>query len=420
MDRFTVSGGNKLYGTPRIHAAKNSVLPIVAASALCEGKTIITDCPDIYDVLIMGEIIKSLGGKAAFANGTLLIDTENLRDWRMPCGLTQKIRASLFTVGALLARFGCASVCKPGGCNIGNRPIDIHIDAFRSLGVDVTEGENVLFKKNAESGGKVRLRYPSVGATESVMTFATSLKGVTVIENAAREPEIIDLQNYLNLLGAKVSGAGDSVIEVDGGYPLKNREITFKPSKDRIEAGTFLFAGAVCGGELTFFNEDLSNLDATLKILSNNACKIRPKNDRIVSVEFHTPYDGFGKIDAMPYPMFPTDLQPQLAAAACFARGVTAIEDKVFPDRFGYVYELEKFGADITRRDNLCVVVGKGELCGARAIAGDLRGGAALLIAALGADGVSEILNAEHIDRGYSFVENNFNSLGAKIKRVIG
>lgn len=418
MDRFIVYGGQKLYGTPCIHAAKNSVLPIMAASIVADGKTRVENCPDIYDVSVMSDIIDALGGKTFRHDNALEIDTSGVCDWRLPSEHTQKIRASLFTVGALLARFGCAEVSRTGGCAIGDRPIDIHIDAFRSLGVDVAEGESVTFRKNRIDGGCVKLRYPSVGATESVMIFATSLNGVTTIENAAREPEIVDLQNYLNKLGGKVVGAGTSVVTVEGGFTLKTYGIDFLPSKDRIETGTFLFAGAACGGELQFFNEDLMNLDATLKILSNNACKIRPKNDKMINVEFLSPYNGFGKVSAMPYPAFPTDLQPQLAAAACFADGLTVVEDRVFPNRFGYLCELKKLGADVSGVGNMCVVVGNGRLHGATISAGDLRGGAALLIAAVGAEGRSEILNAYHIDRGYSSVETNFRSLGAKVERV--
>ncbi len=266
MDRFIVRGGEKLYGKPQIYSAKNSVLPIISASILSEGKTEIDDCPKINDVDVMSEIIASLGGSVSFRGTSLCLDTTNVCEWRMPCDLTKKIRASLFTVGALLARFGCASICRSGGCNIGERPIDIHIEAFRNLGVDVCEGEHVTFRQNKTVGGKVKLRYPSVGATESVMMFATKLKGETVIENAAAEPEIKDLQNYLNLLGAKVSGAGSPVIKIDGGFPLKTESVCFLPSKDRIEAGTFLLSGVACGGEMEFYREDLKNLDATLKI----------------------------------------------------------------------------------------------------------------------------------------------------------
>ena len=250
------------------------------------------------------------------------------------------------------------------------------------------------------------------------MMFATKLKGETIIENAAAEPEIKDLQNYLNLLGAKVSGAGSSVVKIDGGFPLKTESVEFLPSKDRIEAGTFLLLGVACGGEMEFSREDLKNLDATLKILSNNACKIRPKNDKIVNVEFLSQKSGFGKVDAMPYPAFPTDLQPQLVACSCFADGVTVVEDKVFPDRFGYVKELVKTGADVTVRGNMCAVVGGKELFGATMDACDLRGGAALLIAALGAKGKSEILNVRHIDRGYCSLEKTFRALGANVERV--
>lgn len=419
MDRFIVNGGLKLYGEVKINSAKNAVLPIVAAAVVRSGKTIIENCPEITDVAVMGDIVKSIGGKAYFGNNSLSIDSASINTWMLPRRLTEKIRASFVLAGALLARFGCVSISRPGGCNIGDRPIDIHIAAFRALCVDVCDnGDVITFKKKKGEGGNVKLIYPSVGATESVMLFASSLKGETVIENAAREPEIVDLGKFLSLLGVKVKGLGSSTIIVEGKITNSCETLTYRPVADRVEAGTFLFAGAICGGELNFFNQDLKNLDEVLKILSNNACKIRPINDKIVSVEFDTRSRAYGKVVVNPYPEFPTDLQPLLVAAACFADGVTAVEERVFPKRFGYVEDLSKFGADVVVRDNLCVVSGKTDIVGTKVSAGDLRGGAALLLAALGACGRSEISNVIHIDRGYFALEEKFAALGADVRRI--
>lgn len=419
MERFIVEGGRKLYGKPQISSAKNSVLPLIAASILRNGKTIIENCPRLCDVSTMCDIIKSIGGKCFFEKNSLIIDTGGVKSWNLPCELTVKIRASFFTVGALLSRFGAASVCRPGGCDLGDRPIDIHIQAFRDLGVDVKDGEIISFKKKRNDGGKIKLKYPSVGATENLIMYAVSLKGETVIENAAREPEIIDLQNYLNLIGANVRGAGSSVITVNEGCLQNGGTVVYSPFSDRIEAGTFLFAGAICGGELSFYKTDLFNLVEPLKILSNNACKITPINDKIVSVSFNERMNGYGKIIIAPFPSFPTDLQPQLVASACYANGLTVVEERVFPKRFAYVDELTKIGADIVTRSEICVVSGKTELSGAKMSAAELRGGAALLIAALGAKGKSEILNIQHIDRGYYAVEKKLQALGASVNRVI-
>lgn len=418
MDRFIINGGNRLYGTPEISAAKNSALPILAASVALCGTTHIKNCPQITDVSVMTDIIEDMGGKAVFCGDELTIDASGLKTWRLPCELTKKIRASLFIVGALLTRFGCAEICKPGGCDIGDRPIDIHIAVLRELGADVEEGETVKFKKKKNTCGRVKLRYPSVGATENAMLYASGLKGETVIENAAKEPEIVDLQNFLNLMGVKVSGAGGERITVCGDDRREVGEVYFEPSKDRVEAGTFLLAGAICGGELLFEIEDLRNLSAVSKILSNNACKMRRKNDKIISVEYCALKKGFGKVVVSPYPGFPTDLQPQLVAAASYAHGVTVVEETVFPERFNYVGELLKTGADISVGGNLCAVNGKPDLVGATMVAEDLRGGAALVLAALGADGRSQILGVNHIDRGYFAFENKLRALGADVSRV--
>lgn len=416
VDRFEIVGGKPLYGKPKISAAKNAALPVIAASVAYGGKTRIVDCPRISDVCIMADIIDELGGTAVFDENGLTIDASKISNYELPIALTSQIRASLFFVGGLLSRFGSATIAKSGGCNIGDRPMDIHVEAFRALGVDVEEGQVVKFRKKRTSGGRVKLRFPSVGATESLMAFAAGLSGVTVIDNAAREPEIRDVARYLRLLGVSVTGDGSTKIEIRGGINVEGDK-TVILSKDRIEAGTFLFAGAICGGEMDFEREDLENLQIPLRILSNNACKIYPKNDKIIRVEFFERGRGFGKVVTAPYPEFPTDLQPQLTAAACFVDGVTAVEETVFPDRFNFANELTKAGADVIVRRGLCVVNGGRKLSPSTFVSEDLRGGAALTLTALGISGRSEVVGVRHIDRGYLGFETKLRALGADIRR---
>ncbi len=418
MEKFVVRGGLRLEGEVNIQSAKNSVLPLIAASVMREGKTYIEKCPEISDVFVMMKIIERLGGKAWFEGETLIIDAKDINEWKLPLDLTAEIRASLFIVGALLTRFGYASIATPGGCNIGERPIDIHISALKDLGVNVHEGDTIIFSASSNSGATTRLRFKSVGATENAMMAAVKRRGVTVIENAASEPEIVDLQNFLNAIGCKVVGAGSDRITVEGVDKLYSGEVNFRPSYDRIETGTFLLAGAVCGGELRFENEALENSSALIKIIENNACKIYRKNGKIEYINFTGVYGGFGKVVVEPYPAFPTDLQPQLVAAAAFSNGLTIVEERVFKKRFGYVSQLVKTGADISVFDNACVVVGKRDIIGAEMVAGDLRGGAALLICALGANGVSSVSGARYIDRGYGAIEKKLRALGADVTRI--
>ncbi len=418
MERFVINGGKKLYGRVKIRSAKNSVLPLIAASIMNDGVTYIRNCPKIRDVLTMAKIFGRLGGTYYFDDDTLVLNAKNLRSFVLPEDLTGEIRASVFMTGALISRFGFAEIIRPGGCNIGARPIDIHIDAMKALKVAVTEGERITFDGAKASSGSVTLRYPSVGATENAMMTAVKLKGTTVICNCAEEPEIVDLQNYLNMLGANVSGAGGGTITVEGVEKLRSGEIVFTPRRDRIEAGTYLLCGVCAGGEIEFDGLKIEESLRLFKIIGRNACKIYRKDDKIHSVKFYKGAGGFGKIIAEPYPGFPTDLQPQITAAACFMHGLTVVEDKVFPSRFSYAEELKKMGADLRVLENVCIVSG-GRLHGAVVSASDLRGGAALSAAALGAEGKTTVLNVCHIDRGYENFDGTLKALGADITREI-
>lgn len=418
MERFVINGGKKLYGKVKIRSAKNSVLPLIAASMMNDGVTYIRNCPKIRDVLTMTEIFGRLGGTYYFDDDTLVLNAKNLRSFVLPENLTGEIRASVFMTGALISRFGMAEIIKPGGCNIGMRPIDIHINALKSLNIAVTESEKITFDGTKASSGSIMLRYPSVGATENAVMAAVRLKGTTVIYNCAKEPEISDLQNYLNMLGANVRGAGSGTITIEGVEKLKNNEIVFTPCRDRIEVGTYLLCGVCAGGEIEFDGLKIEESLCLFKIIGRNACKIYRKDDKIHNVIFYKGAEGFGKINAEPYPGFPTDLQPQITAAACFMKGLTVVEDKVFRSRFSYAEELKKMGADLRVLENVCIVSG-GKLHGATVSANDLRGGAALSAAALGADGKTTVLNVFHIDRGYENFDGNLKNLGADITREI-
>ena len=418
MEKYIISGGRKLYGKVEIQSAKNSVLPLIAASVLRKGKTVIEKCSKLKDVIVMCEILRQIGGKYEFVEDNLIIDTTELNTWELPSMLTGEIRASLFMVGALLSRFGYAIMRKPGGCKIGERALDIHIDGLRTMGVVVDEGEELVFKGRKITSAKVKLRFPSVGATENLMMVAVRCKGTTIIENCAKEPEIVDLQKYLNLIGARVSGAGTDVIEIDGVDNLFNGEVNILPIADRIEIGTFLFAGFATGGELEFDCPMLKNSKILHRFFKNNACKIYANNGKIYNIEFNHKLRGFGKVVTGPYPEFPTDLQPQLVACASVHNGLTAVEERVFPDRFGYTVELAKLGAKVEVFKNLCLIQG-GRLNAQSVTAGDLRGGAALVIGGLVADGDTEIKDVRHIERGYYKLEEKLSLLGAKIQRVI-
>ena len=318
-------------------------------------------------------------------------------------------------MGALTARFGSASCSRPGGCRIGSRPIDIHIDALKSLGVESGErGGMVHFFAPVQKGGNVVLRYPSVGATENAMMAACLADGVSVIRNAAKEPEIVDLQNFLNRAGARIRGGGTDVIRIDGVKRLIGG-FRFKPLEDRIETGTYLLAVLAAGGKAVIKDAKLRNILSLIEKVKNNACQLTEKNGNIYIQSNSISY-GYGNITTSPWPGFPTDLQPQLVAASCVAQGVTQVTETVFDNRTGYVKELKKTGADVTVDAREIKVNGK-KIFGADMTAEDLRGGAALVIAALAAEGKSVIRGVEHIERGYLDIDKKLLMLGADVKR---
>ena len=416
MEKYVINGGNKLYGGVKIQSAKNSVLPILAAAVLTDGTITILDVPQITDVSNMVKILTRLGCKAVFRGDNLIIDSSSANCFEIPSGLAHELRSSVFLLGSLVSRFKMAKIAFPGGCDIGLRPVDLHLTGLKRLGVEITEESGyILCKCEKLMGNEIMLDCPSVGATENIMLAAVKAEGTTVIKNAAREPEIEDLQKFLNMIGAKVRGAGSGTVVIEGVRSLGGA--TFKPIHDRIEAGTFLVATAMCGGEVELECSCAENLSSLLHKLRENGCIIRIKNDKI-SLESSRRLTSVKTIETQPYPGFPTDLQAQITALCCICRGQSIITENLFETRFKYVPELRKMGADITVINRSAFVRGVDKFKGATVVAHDLRGGAALVLASLAAEGVSEVLDISHIDRGYGRFEQKLGSLGGDIKRV--
>ena len=416
MDKFVIDGGLKLYGKIDVQAAKNSVLPLFAASILTDEQVKIYKVPLISDVENMLRILIELGCDVRRTKDRTIIDSANAASHELPARLTKELRSSVFMLGSVLTRFRRAKIAYPGGCDIGMRPIDLHLKGLKQLGVKIIE-EDGYITCSAENlrGADILLDFPSVGATENIILAAVKAEGRTLIRNAAKEPEIIDLQNFLNQMGAKVRGAGGSTIEIEGVEKLKGIEYT--PIGDRIEAGTFLIAAATCGGEIETRGVFSENIAALLHKLRENGCKIHIKNDKII-LQSSGVLQSVDLVETTPFPGFPTDLQAQYAALCSAAKGTALIVENLFETRFRYAGELKKMGADITVRGRTAIIRGVEKLHGTSVMAKDLRGGAALVIAALKAEGKSQVVDLSHVDRGYADFEGKLKKLGAKIKRV--
>lgn len=417
MSKILISGGNKLYGKVRVQSAKNCLLPLIACTIMLEGKITFTNCPKIEDVTIMCEIVKSLGGKYEYKGDNLQVDCSSLYLWELPKELTQKIRASIFMTGPLISRFRKAVIHKPGGCNIGDRPIDIHLEGLKKLGVEISGNDMLYCKANSLQGTEITLRYKSVGATENLIMASVMAKGITTIKNCACEPEIKCLANFINILGGKVSGAGTSTIVIEGVEKLSKENITYLPISDRIEVGTFMLAVTQVGGEIEIENANARHNKELIKKLFNNTCKITTFNDKIY-IKSSGIGKGLGSVLVAPYPSFPTDLQSPLMAYATTLKGITIIKEEVFPSRFKQASELIKMGADIKINKNVAIVNGVNSLEGAFVTAYDLRGGASMVLAGLKANGITIVDNAEIISRGYYNLEKKLTNLGAFVKRI--
>ena len=416
MDTYIINGGEKLYGKLQIQSAKNAVLPLLAASILTDELVKIREVPPITDVENMLRILAEVGCKVKRRGDCTVIDSSGAISHEIPARLTKELRSSVFMLGSVLTRFRKAKISYPGGCDIGLRPIDLHLSGLKRLGVEIIEeGGFIECRADKLTGAEILLDFPSVGATENIMLAAVKAEGVTVIRNAAKEPEIIDLQNFLNAMGAKVRGAGGGTIVVDGVKKLSGVEYT--PIKDRIEAGTHLIAAAMCGGEIEVEGVFPENIAALLHKLRENGCKIHTKNDKIV-LSSDKRLQSVNLVETMPFPGFPTDLQAQYSTLCSVARGTTLVVENLFETRYKFAAELKRMGADITVRNRTAVIRGVDKLHGAKVTAGDLRGGAALVLAALVADGETTVLDLSHIDRGYADFEYKLKKLGAKIRRV--
>lgn len=415
-NQLVIRGGKRLRGEITVAAAKNSVLPLIACCILSEREIHIYNCPSIADIFSMIEIIRSIGGKAELQDGVLTIDCKNANPQLVSADLTGTIRSSVFVLGPILARFRYADISYPGGCEIGLRPIDLHIYGLKCLGVKVTEANGMIICDGTNKrGGIVNLDFPSVGATENIMMAGAIGRGITVIRNAAREPEIVDLQNFINYLGGKVTGAGTDVITVEGVERLDGGEYT--PLGDRIAAGTYLAAVAAAGGEAHIRGVSPAHMHAVLEKLRHMGCRITEEENGI-TVAAEGRLRAVHKIETQPFPGFPTDMQPQITAVLSAAEGTCCVVENMFESRFKYTAQLCKMGAKILVKDRVAVVKGVKRLSGASVSAEDLRGGAALCVAALGAEGISVISGVRHIDRGYDKIETALAALGADVRRI--
>ncbi|MBX6352127.1 MAG: UDP-N-acetylglucosamine 1-carboxyvinyltransferase [Thermoflavifilum sp.] len=422
MAKIIVEGGHRLEGSVRVSGAKNAVLPILAASLLAaHGTSRIEDVPHLLDVENMMATVAALGARVERDGQAVSVCAENIHSVEPPHELVRRMRASFVVAGPLLARFGEAVIALPGGCNIGPRPVDLHIKGFEAMGATATiEGGRVHFRAPKEGlrGARIYLDIPSVGATQNIMMAACLARGQTIIENAAKEPENVDLANYLNAMGARVRGAGTDTIRIDGVDELHGAVHAVIP--DRIEAGTFLIAGALAGTGVYVENAVSQHLMSLIAKLEEagarmeddvNGIRVWPSDGgRLKAVDVKTHY----------YPAYPTDLQAQIVAALATAQGTSLVTETVFENRFMHVAELQRMGADIHIEGRTAIIEGIDRLEGARVTATDLRAGAALVIAGLMAEGETEIHGLHHIDRGYDDLVGKFRALGARIRRVDG
>ena len=413
MGKYIIYGGRKLSGTFIPETAKNAVMPMLAASILTDEQVVIKNCPKISDVYSMVKILNSLGAKTYFNDNNLVILSKSVCSHTVLSEHAKTLRSSIFMLGALISRFKKAEVSLPGGCDIGKRPIDIHLDVLKAMGCEtVVEDECVRCKCDKLKGCSIKLSFASVGATENAILAGVKANGTTVIHNAAREPEIVDLVNFLKSMGAKISGEGTKTITIEGVKRLHGTE--YLPIPDRIETGTFLIATAITGGEIEVKGFNAENILPLIHKLCENACKISIKND-IIYLKKGAVSKSFSFVTG-PHPLFPTDLQAQAMSLACLSVGQSVIRENVFENRFRHVAELRKLGADITVLGRAVVINGVKSFCPAELNAEDLRGGAALVLAALATDGVSFVNNTFHIERGYAGFDEKLRLLGADIK----
>lgn len=415
MEIWRIRGGNPLCGSVRVQGAKNSVLPIMAASILIPCRTELINCPNVRDVRASMDILRCLGCTVEQDGDVIHIDSRTLCRSAVPDALMRRMRSSFTFLGSILARCGEAALTRPGGCELGERPIDLHLEALGALGArfEETDGRIICRADKGLRGGHIHLRYPSVGATENAMIAACAAKGETVIANAATEPEIEDLQNFLRQLGAEITGAGTSVIQIRGISPVER--VGFRIMPDRIAGATLLCAAACTGGEIELRGAVKEHLAPVTHALRAMGCRLRESSSAITISAKHALHSA-PLIETGPNPAFPTDAQPLLMAVALRAAGTSAFVENVFSDRFHHAEEFRRLGAEICIEGRTALVTGVRELYGATVVAADLRAGAALLLAGLSARGTTTVLDEGHIGRGYEALDIQLRSLGAELE----
>ena len=419
MERLVIKGGKRLSGTVKISGAKNAVLPVIAATLLGQDReTCLDEVPNLDDVHTISEVLRTLGVKVRHEpeNNKLFVDASSIENITAPYDLVRKMRASFLIMGPLLARLGSAKISLPGGCAIGTRPIDLHLKGFEALGAKISIGHGYIEAVAPEGlkGAQIYLDFPSVGATENILMAASMAEGQTIIENPAQEPEIVDLANYLNIMGAKIRGAGTNVIKVEGAKKLIAHDYTIIP--DRIEAGTYMIAAAMTQGDVYIANAISEHLKPVIAKLKESGIKVIEDVDgiRVICDKRPRAVD----IKTLPYPGFPTDMQAQFMAMLTISSGTSMVTETVFENRFMHVDELRRMGAKIKIDGRTSVVEGTDKLTGCQVKATDLRAGAAIVLAALVAEGETQVGYIHHIDRGYDNLVQKLVSLGADIKRV--
>ena len=415
MEKLFIQGGRRLSGTVKISGAKNAVLPVIAASLLASTPSVIEEIPDLDDVKTITEVLQYLGLNTRREPGRLFIDSTGIKSCEASYELVRKMRASFLVMGPLLSRFQEARISQPGGCAIGTRPIDLHLKGFEALGAEIIQGHGFIEARAPKGlqGAKVYLDFPSVGATENIMMAASLANGRTIIENAAQEPEIVDLANYLNAMGANVRGAGTNAIRIEGVKNLTGT--TYAVIPDRIEAGTYMVAAAITGGDVLLKNVLYEHLKPLVAKLKEAGVAIEQDVDQMRV----TASGGLRAVDikTLPYPGFPTDMQAQFMALMSVADGSSVVSETVFENRFMHVDELKRMGANIRVDGRIAMLDGVKKLTGCPVTATDLRAGAALVLAGLAAEGQTEIGSVYHIDRGYDRIVDKLQGLGADISR---
>lgn len=416
MDKFIITGGNKLSGKVKVSGAKNASLALMPASILASGVSILKNTPILNDVYTMIKMLKHLGAEINFENEILEINTSNINEFTAPYEHVKKMRASVYVLGPLLARFGKAKVSLPGGCAWGPRPVNLHLAAMKKLGADIDLKDGYIIAKAKQlKGAKINFDVSSVGATGNAMMAAVLARGTTLINNAAIEPEITQLEEYLIKMGAKINGVGTNKLEIQGVHELKPAELTTIP--DRIESGTLLIATAITNGKIRLNNTTSEHLEAVLVKLEDCGCKIvREQNE--ISIDAQNIDLNSVSITTSIYPGFPTDMQAQWTALMSIVEGVSTVTDTIYFDRFKHVPELNRLGAQIELDRNTAVITGVKKLKGAKVMSTDLRASASLVLAGLAAEGKTEVLRVYHLDRGYQKIEEKLKSLGADIERV--